>query len=117
MKKGACIGHGPAAVCRGRLNATCSAAPLLLQQGCPAHACPPPIHAFPRGLLSAIQCIAPTMGASAALIRAPCWALIIEPSTSTKRASCTPVTMYCQPASGTHAGDPLLGEQLQAVAI
>src|SRR4029453_11259274 len=35
----------------------------------------------------------PTIGASAALMRAPWSALIIEPSTSRKRGSCTPLVM------------------------
>ena len=38
----------------------------------------------------------PTMGASAALIRAPWSAVIIGIRIPRKRASCTPLVMYCQ---------------------
>src|SRR5215203_3060479 len=37
-----------------------------------------------------------TIGASAALIRAPCSALIIGPRIPRNRSSCTPLVMYCQ---------------------
>lgn len=52
--------------------------------------------AVPPDLSLRHQCAAPTIGASAAWMRAPCSESIIEPSRSPKRASCTPLTMYCQ---------------------